>query len=117
MAANPAQATQTGPFSTTATSNGYLASISIVPAKVGMNEVHIYLSNPSSSLTDADAVDVSIQDPARGVDKIPLQVSKAGAGHWVNEAAWFPYAATWRLEIKARYGFDEITFTADVPTT
>ncbi len=114
MAANPSQAAAAAPFSSTQTSNGYVATISVSPARVGGNEVHLFVSNPTSSLVQPDAVTVTIQDPSRSVDPITVDVIKAGAGHYINNATTFPYAATWRLTLTARYGFDEVTFTADV---
>lgn len=114
MAANPSQATASAPFSATLTSNGYLASIEVSPGRVGANEVHIFLSSPNSSLAQADNVTVTIQDPSRDVDPIKIDVVKAGADHVISNAATFPYAATWRMVVTARYGFDEVTFTADV---
>jgi len=114
MAANPSQATASEPFSATLTSNGYLATISVAPARVGANEMHIYVSSPNSSLTQADAVTVTIRDPSRDIDPIAIDVAKAGAGHVINNSALFPYAATWRLVVTARYGFDEVVFTSDV---
>ncbi|MEA3185190.1 MAG: copper transport protein [Ilumatobacteraceae bacterium] len=114
MAANPSLAAQSAPFSSTLTSNGYLATITVAPARVGSNEIHLYLSSPSSSLDQPDAVAVTIQDPARGVNPITIDVAKAGAGHYITNAASFPYAATWQLVLTARYGFNEVVFTADV---
>ena len=90
------------------------ATISVSPARVGANEVHIFLSSPNSSLTQADAVNVTIQDPSRDVDPIIIDVVKAGADHVISNAASFPYAATWRMDVTARYGFTEVKFTADV---
>ncbi|HEY0518547.1 MAG TPA: copper resistance protein CopC [Ilumatobacteraceae bacterium] len=114
MAANPSQASASAPFSATLTSGGYLSTITVAPGRVGANEVHIYLSSPNSSLVQPDAVDVTIQDPSRDVDPIKIDVAKAGAGHVINNAASFPYAATWRMVVTARYGFTEVKFTADV---
>ncbi len=114
MAANPSQATASAPFSATLTSGGYLTTITVSPGRVGANEVHIYLSSPNSSLDQPDAVNVTIQDPSRGVDPIEITVTKAGASHVISNSATFPYAATWRMVVTARYGFNEVKFTADV---
>jgi len=114
MAANPSEAVASQPFSATLTSNGYLATITVAPARVGDNELHVYLSSPNSSLTQPDNVEVTIQDPSRDVDPIKIDVIKAGANHVVANSATFPYAATWRMVVTARYGFDEVKFTADV---
>ena len=113
MASNPSEATAAAPFSATLTSEGYLATITVAPGRVGSNEVHIFLSSPNSSLDQPDDVKVTIQDPARDVDPISLTVSKAGAGHVISTAT-FPYAATWRMVVTARYEFDEVKFNADV---
>ena len=114
MAANPSQAAVSAPFSSTQTSNGYLATVTVAPARVGPNELHIYLSSPNSSLDQPDAVTVTIDDPFRDVNPITIDVTKAGAGHYISNTATFPYAATWRLVVTARYGFEEIVFTNDV---
>jgi len=114
MASNPSEAAASQPFSATLTSNGYLATITVSPARVGDNELHVYLSSPNSSLTQPDNVEVTIQDPSRDVDPIKIDVIKAGANHVVANSATFPYAATWRMVVTARYGFDEVKFTADV---
>jgi copper transport protein len=113
MAANPSEATASAPFSATLTSQGYLSTITVAPGRVGSNEVHIYLSSPNSSLDQPDNVTVTIQDPSRDVDPINLTVSKAGAGHVISTAT-FPYAATWRMVVTARYNFDEVKFNADI---
>jgi copper transport protein len=113
MAANPSEATASAPFSATLTSQGYLSTITVAPGRVGTNEVHIYLSSPNSSLEQPDDIKVTIQDPSRDIDPISLTVSKAGAGHVISTAT-FPYAATWRMVVTARYGFDEVEFNADV---
>jgi copper transport protein len=114
MAANPSQATASSPFSATLTSGGYLATITVSPARVGANEVHIFLSSPNSSLDQPDAVNVTIQDPSRDVDPIAVDVVKAGASHVISNSATFPYAATWHMVVTARYGFDEVKFSADI---
>jgi copper transport protein len=114
MAANPSEATASAPFSSTLTSGGYLTQISVTPGRVGANEMHIYLSSPNGSLDQPDNVTVTIQDPSRDVDPINIEVAKAGAGHVINNAATFPYPATWRLVVTARYGFEEVKFSADV---
>ena len=114
MAANPSEATASAPFSSTLTSSGYLLTITVSPARVGTNEMHLYLSSPNSSLVQPDAVTVTIEDRSRHVNPIAVDVTKAGAGHFINNAATFPYAATWTLVLKARYRFDEIVFSADM---
>jgi copper transport protein len=114
MASNPSEASASAPFSSTLTSEGYLATIDVAPARVGANEVHIYLSSPNSSLAQFDNATVTIQDPSRNVDPIKIDVIRAGPDHVISNAATFPYATTWKMVVKVRYGFKEVIFTSDV---
>ena len=91
-----------------------MAVVEVTPARVGSNELHLFLSSPNSSLEQPETVAVTIQDPSRDVNPIAIDVLRAGASHWITNAATFPYAATWRLMVTTRYGFKEVVFTADV---
>jgi copper transport protein len=115
MAENPAATAAGRPFSTQLIEGGYLASITIDPGRVGANEMHLYLSDAASSLSQPDEVTVEISDPSRDVAPIRLEVARSGAGHFTAYGAVFPYAADWTLTVRVRYGsFDEIVFTATV---
>ncbi len=118
MASNPSAATGGESFSATLIDGEYLLSITVEPATVGRNEVHIYLSNATSSLVQPDDVTVTISDPSRDVAPIDIEVVRSGAGHYTALDATFPYAASWTLIVSARYNqFDEVTFITVVPIT
>jgi len=116
MGANPSQALTNKPFSAQLVDNGYLASITIEPGRVGLNEMHLYLSNPQSSLTEPDDLHVQISDPSRGVAPIDVAMVRSGASHYTAPNLTFPYSATWTLTVAARYNtFDAVQFTTKVP--
>ena len=115
MASNPSTAAAPKPFSATLVDGDRLASITLEPGRTGANELHIYLSSAASSLIEPDSVTVEINDPSRDVAAIQVPVTRSGADHFTTSSATFPYRATWTLVVTARYGFDEVQFTARVP--
>jgi copper transport protein len=115
MASNPSTAAAPRPFSATLVDGDRLASITLEPGRTGGNELHIYLTSAASSLIEPDTVTVEISDPGRDVAPIQIPVVRSGAGHFTTSTATFPYAATWTMVVTARYGFDEVQFTARVP--
>jgi copper transport protein len=116
MGANPSQAVQSGPFSAQLVNQGYIASITIEPARVGSNVMHLYLSNPQSSLVEPDDVQVQISDPSREVAPLDVTMVRSGASHYSSTDLVFPYSATWVLTVNTRYNtFDSVQFTTNVP--
>jgi len=115
MASNPSNVVAAKPFSVTLVDGDYLASITVEPGRVGSNEMHLYLSDATSSLIQPDSVTVEISDPSRDVAALQIPVERSGAGHFTTSTATFPYATTWTLTVTARYNtFDEVQFTTDV---
>jgi uncharacterized protein (DUF58 family) len=115
MAANPSAVSAGRPFSATLVEGDRLVSITLEPGHPGRNDLHLYLSSAASSLIEPDSVQVEISDPTRDVAAIQVPLTRSGAGHFTTPEATFPYAATWTLVVTARYGFDEVQFTAHVP--
>jgi copper transport protein len=116
MAANPAIGNGPKPFSATLDSQNYLAAVVVSPAGVGSNDLHLYISSPTSSTDIPDSVQVEISDPSRSVDPITIAVTLAGAGHYTTSAAVFPYPAQWKLHISAIYHqFDKVQWDTLVP--
>lgn len=114
--ANPNAAAVGQPFSATVISADYLASITIDPAEVGANQLHLYLSSPGGSLSKPDSVTVTVAEPAQQVAPIEIAVVPVGANHFQALTTSFPFAGTWVLEIRAIYDtFTEIVFTTEVP--
>jgi copper transport protein len=97
-------------------SNDYIVSVVVSPGGVGSNDLHLYITSPTSSTAEPDSVTVEISDPSRSIDPIAIEVSKAGLGHYTTAAAVFPYPASWTLHISAIYNsFDKVQWTTAVP--
>ncbi|HRE01758.1 MAG TPA: CopD family protein, partial [Ilumatobacteraceae bacterium] len=115
MGSNPTVAAQSGPFSVQLVEGDYLLAVQVTPARVGTNEMHLFLSNATSSLSQPDDVTVRLSDPNSDLAPIDVEIARSGAGHYTAYSAQFPYAADWQLTVTARYNqFDQITFTTTV---
>ena len=92
--------------------------LTVDPARVGPNEIHVYLFDRASGRQyDATKeLTVTAELPARQIEPIDLEPTKAGPGHYVISGAAFGVTGDWTLEIAARVSdFDEHRVKVDVP--
>ena len=114
VATAPAIATTTGPFNASVLQGSRIANISIIPAAVGRNTLHVYVLTPGGSLEAATSIDVTITNIERDLGPLPVAVEVAGPNHVTTDAMQVPFAGTWQLQIKALFGdFDQTTFTTN----
>ncbi len=100
-------------YSTTASSNGYLMSLTVDPTRAGPTTMHIYLSSPSGSLDQPSEVTARLANPSRDISDVAVQLEPTGPGHYTSTGATLPFTGTWILTVQARYGeFDLVTFSA-----
>jgi copper transport protein len=111
VASSPAATEVAKPFNATITQGQRLASITIDPATVGTNTLHIYISTPGGSLDKADEITVRMTLPERDLGPIPVPVEDAGPNHVTTNNMQIPYKGTWQLEVLARFGqFEQVRF-------
>jgi copper transport protein len=114
----PATAVQSGPVSRTARIGPQDLQLTVDPARVGVNEVHLYLTDPKTGAEADDAAEIRIAAalPAKDIGAMTVRGSKAGPGHYVVPGVTFGVAGTWRLTVSVRVGeFDEYTARLEVP--
>lgn len=100
-------------FSTTASSNGYLLSLTIDPTRAGPTTMHVYLSSPSGSLDQPTEVTAKLANPARDITDVAVPLVPSGPGHYTSSGATLPFTGDWVLTVQARYSeFDLVTFSA-----
>ena len=105
-------------FSTTASSGGYLMSLTVDPTRPGPTTMHIYLSSPSGSLDQPSEVTATLANPERDVKDVAVQLVPSGPGHYTSSGATLPFSGAWVLTVQARYGeFDLVTFSASFRVT
>ncbi|MDO8213745.1 copper resistance protein CopC [Conexibacter sp. CPCC 206217] len=113
----PSIAQQAGPFAATTTIGPEQLQLTVDPAAVGSNELHVYLLDPrdGSQFDGAREVTLSATQAERGIGPLAIPADRAGPGHYVAHAA-LGVPGTWGLRIAVRVSdFDEYTTRVEVP--
>jgi copper transport protein len=77
-----------------------VADVSVTPARVGSNELHLILSPPGGSLQPVKSVVARMTLPARkDLGAIPITLTPAGPNHYIGSGLQIPYPGTWKLEV------------------
>ncbi|MGA9875062.1 MAG: CopD family protein [Solirubrobacteraceae bacterium] len=107
-----------GPFSTTTSLGPAELEMTVEPARVGLNTVHLYLidAKNGSQFTATRELTVTAKLPSKGIGPLPLQANVAGPGHYVLNSAELSPGGTWQLQITDRVSeFEEYAKTIEVP--
>jgi len=115
----PATATSApaGPFATTEMIGPAQIQLTVEPAKVGMNLVHLYLLDPKTGAQwdRAHGVRIKLVQPEKDIE-LDATTRKGGPGHYVIDAAVLSTDGTWDVQVAARVSeFDEYATTIEVP--
>jgi copper transport protein len=107
-----------GPFSINTTLGQAELELTVEPARVGLNTVHMYLidAKTGAQFTATRELTVTAKLPAKGIGPLPLQSNLAGPGHYVLSSADLSPGGTWQLHILDRVSeFEEYEKTVSVP--
>jgi copper transport protein len=108
----------TGPFSTNTTIGPAELEMTVEPARVGLNTVHLYLidAKTGAQFTATKELTASARLPSKHIGPLALQANVAGPGHYVLNAAVLSPGGTWEIEITDRVSeFEQFTRTVKVP--
>jgi copper transport protein len=107
-----------GPFSTNTTIGSAELEMTVEPARVGLNTIHLYLIDAKSGaqFTATKELTVSARLPSKGIGPLSLKPTLAGPGHYVLNSAVLSPSGTWSIEIRDRVSeFDQYNRTVEVP--
>jgi copper transport protein len=107
-----------GPFSTNTTLGPAELEMTVEPARVGPNTIHLYLINAKdgTQYTATKELTVSAELPAKHIGPLALRANVAGPGHYILNAAVLSPGGAWEIQITDRVSeFEEFTRTVDVP--
>jgi copper transport protein len=113
----PANTTASGPYAATTRIGAQELQITVDPARVGANEVHLYLIDPrtGAQLDTAKEVDIAAALPDKGIGKITEEADKTGPGHYTVPNLSLGVAGRWQLTVTVRVSdFDEDTKVLEV---
>jgi len=108
----------TGPFSTNTTIGAAELEMTVEPARVGLNTVHLYLidAKNGAQFTATKELTATARLPAKGIGPLALKANLAGPGHYVLNAAVLSPGGTWEIEITDRVSeFEQSSRTVKVP--
>jgi copper transport protein len=107
-----------GPFATNTKLGPIELEMTVEPAKVGLNTVHLYLidAQDGAQYTGTKELLVSGRLPSKGIGPLALHPIVAGPGHYILNSAVLSPGGTWQLEITDRVSeFEEYSRTVSVP--
>lgn len=113
----PAKTASTGPVNITTDIGPRQLQLTVDPATVGANELHLYLldARTGAPFTGTRQLTVTATQPDKGIGPLPLRAEKAGPGHFVVSQAVLGAPGTWKVRVTDRVSaFDEYDRTVDV---
>lgn len=106
----PSTAVGSGPYNTVTHIGPQELQLTIDPARVGVNELHLYLTDPrtGAQLDTAEEVRVAAALPSKDIGSSEVAADKAGPGHYLVPALTLGVPGTWTVTVTVRVSdFDE----------
>jgi copper transport protein len=113
----PPISAQSGPFSAESTFGPIQLEMSVEPARVGANQIHIYLFDAKSGAPFARTKQLQANAtlPEKNIS-LPLEPQLSGPGHYTIPGALLNASGEWRITLTVRVSaFTEYTKTIEVP--
>jgi copper transport protein len=107
-----------GPFSTNTTIGPAELEMTVEPARVGLNTVHLYLidAKTGAQFTATREFTATARLPSKGIGPLTLHATLAGPGHYILSSAALTPRGTWELQLTDRVSeFQEYSRTVKVP--
>ncbi|HEY3828868.1 MAG TPA: CopD family protein [Solirubrobacteraceae bacterium] len=107
-----------GPFSVNTTLGPAELEMTVEPAEVGLNTIHLYLidAKTGSQFTATKEFVVKAELSAKGIGPLPLHAIPAGPGHYILSSADLSPGGTWEIQFTDRVSeFEEFTRSVKVP--
>ncbi len=111
----PGKVSATGPVSRSAVIGPARAEVTVDPAAPGSNELHVYLFDRKTG-AQWDRSKELTATATHGALRLPIELRKAGPGHYVAPTATLPKPGSWTVTITARISdFDQYEAKLKVP--
>jgi copper transport protein len=107
-----------GPVSRTVRVGPASLELTVDPARVGSNQIHLYLLDPKTGAQYDRAKEVTIAaaQPAKQIGPLNETASRAGPGHYIVPSAVLGVPGKWQLAITVRVSkFNEYVAKLQVP--
>jgi copper transport protein len=98
------------PFDTGGENGKGIVTVDLDPARVGDNEMHVYVERPDGQAFDIPEVKVDFTLKARDIGPLPVVPDHLATGHWSANGVQIPMAGDWKVDVTVRTSdIDEVT--------
>ncbi|KJK40133.1 membrane protein [Streptomyces variegatus] len=98
------------PFDTGGADGKGIVTIDVDPARVGGNEMHVYVERPHGRAFDIPEVKVEFTLKAKDIGPLPVVPDHIATGHWSANGVQIPMAGDWQVDVTVRTSdIDEVT--------
>jgi copper transport protein len=98
------------PFDTGGEDGKGIVTVDVDPARVGDNEMHVYVERPNGRAFDIPEVKVEFTLEAKDIGPLPVVPDHIATGHWSANGVQIPMAGDWKVDVTVRTSdIDEVT--------
>ncbi|WP_316756882.1 copper resistance CopC/CopD family protein [Streptomyces herbicida] len=90
------------PFDTGSKDGKGLVRLDLDPARVGGNEMHVYVQRPNGRAFDIPEVKVAFTLDAKKIGPLPVTPDHITTGHWAADGVQIPMAGEWKIAVTVR---------------
>jgi copper transport protein len=89
-------------FDTGGTDGKGVIRLDLDPARVGGNEMHVYVQRPNGRAFDVPEVKVAFTLAAKKIGPLPVTPDRIATGHWAANGIQIPMAGDWKISVTVR---------------
>ncbi|RZU22033.1 copper resistance CopC/CopD family protein [Streptomyces sp. BK239] len=87
-----------------------VVSVDIDPARIGANEMHVYVTRPDGRAFDVPEVKVAFTLEAKSIGPLPVTPDHITTGHWSADGVQIPVGGEWQVAVTVRTSdIDQVT--------
>lgn len=80
--------------------NGYLAQVSLDPARTGSNTLHVYLFDRENALAPIEDAELTLRNDDAQIGPLEVDARNVGQGHFIASGVDLPVAGSWTVTVK-----------------
>ncbi|WP_406373153.1 copper resistance protein CopC [Streptomyces sp. NBC_00647] len=90
------------PFDTGGEDGKGTVEVTLDPARVGGNEMHVFVVRPNGKAFDVPEVKVAFTLASKDVGPLPVTPDRIATGHWTASGVQIPMAGDWKIAVTVR---------------
>ncbi|MFE0414308.1 copper resistance CopC/CopD family protein [Streptomyces tendae] len=100
------------PFDTGSQNGKGVVRVELDPARVGANDLHLYVERPDGTAFDIPEVKVALTQKAKDIGPLPVVPDHITTGHWSASGVQIPMAGDWEVAVTVRTSdIDQVTIS------